>query len=96
MQIITRHLSFLLITAQLVGLAAILAYNVRPDATDAPQQAANQRMDNPFVLADLGGRTLTRRAAQITIEIRFVRRMESCSTVFATLSDGVNRSASGV
>jgi hypothetical protein len=91
MQIIMRYLWLVLIAADLVGLAAIFACNAPERGTDGPHQAASQSMGNPFVLADLDGRTLTPPAAWITVELRFAHCLESCPTVFITWGDRLNQ-----
>jgi hypothetical protein len=86
MQIIMRHLWLVLIAAHLVGLAAIFACNAPAGTTDGPHRTAE-----PFVLADLGGRTLTPRAARVIIELPFAHCRESCPTVFITLGDRLSQ-----
>lgn len=91
MQIIMRHLWLVLIAAHLVGLAAIFACNAPAGGTDGTHQATSQSTGDPFVLADLDGRTLTPRAALITIELRFADCFASCPTVFISLGDRINQ-----
>jgi hypothetical protein len=88
MQIIVRHLWFVLIAAHLVGLTAIMWKSLA--GTDGPHQAVSERMSNPFVLAEFGGPALAWRVAAITIEIRFAQGVESCATVFIFSRDRIN------
>ncbi len=80
-----RYWWFVLIAVQLVGLAAITWDGL--SGADGLPQAASPGTSNPFVLTDVGGRTLASRVVRLTVEIQVVRCVESCRSVFVIVSD---------
>jgi hypothetical protein len=95
MRIITRHPLLILIAAHLVSLAAVCWYNAPPGHREAPQQGGSQSTGNPFVLADVDGRTQAPRP-RITIELRFAPGAARRPTVFIPVSDGLDRTGQRV